>query len=98
MSTGPESPRCWRRSQRVSLLGLTYKPGSSTLRRSRAVEVAQLLHAEGAMVVAFDPAVRELPPEIGGALTLAASSAAALQDADAVVLATPWPEFSRLPW
>src|SRR5262249_20048490 len=84
--------------RRVALLGLTYKPGTSTLRRSSAVELAQLLHAEGAVVAAFDPAVRELPPEVSGDLILADSAAAALQGADAVVLATPWPEFSCLPW
>jgi UDPglucose 6-dehydrogenase len=84
--------------RRIAILGLTYKPGTSTLRRSGAVELALGLRAEGAEVVAFDPAVSELPPEIVGQMTLASSPAGALKGADAAVLATPWPEFRGLPW
>ena len=47
----------WR-GGRIALLGLTYKPGTDTLRRSAAVELALALRAEGASVAAFDPAVR----------------------------------------
>ena len=34
----------------VTVLGLTYKPGTSTLRRSAAVEVCRWLHGQGASV------------------------------------------------
>jgi UDPglucose 6-dehydrogenase len=84
--------------RRVALLGLTYKPGTSTLRRSAAVELALALSAEGATVVAFDPAVRELPSELAGHLAVVNSAQEALARADAIVLATPWPEFRDLEW
>jgi UDPglucose 6-dehydrogenase len=82
----------------IAILGLTYKAGTSTLRRSSAVELAMQLLAEGAQVTAFDPAVKELPARLAGQMELAASPADALRKADAVVLATGWPEFHDLSW
>jgi UDPglucose 6-dehydrogenase len=84
--------------RRIALLGLTYKPGTDTLRRSAAVELAQALRLEGATVVAFDPMVRVLPDGLINQIELASSPAEALARADAVVLSTPWPEFRELPW
>jgi len=84
--------------RRIAILGLAYKPGTSTLRRSMAVELALSLSAQGAAVTAFDPAVRELPRECVGRMALAGSPAQALERADAVVLATPWPEFRDIDW
>ena len=80
--------------RRIAILGLAYKPGTSTLRRSSAVELAQALHAEGAAVVAFDPQVRQLPDGI----ELAPGMAQAVHGADAVVIATPHPEFREADW
>jgi UDPglucose 6-dehydrogenase len=84
--------------RRVALLGLTYKPGTDTLRRSAAVELALALRAEGAVVIAFDPMVGALPDYLAGQIELASTAANALARADAVVLATQWPEFRNLPW
>jgi UDPglucose 6-dehydrogenase len=84
--------------RRVALLGLTYKPATSTLRRSTAIELADTLCTSGATVIAFDPAVPELPAELGGQFGITHSASAALAGADAVVLATPWPEFRDLDW
>jgi UDPglucose 6-dehydrogenase len=84
--------------RRIAILGLTYKPGTSTLRRSSAVELASTLVAEGASVAAFDPAVQELPPDLARQIRLMPDPAQAVADADAVVIATPWPEFRELDW
>jgi UDPglucose 6-dehydrogenase len=83
------------RSPRVALLGLTYKPGTNTLRRSSSVEIGQWLLEQGAEVVAFDPAVGSLPTQLA-AIHTAPSLEEALERADAAVIATPWPEFSSL--
>ncbi|MCL4465936.1 MAG: nucleotide sugar dehydrogenase [Chloroflexi bacterium] len=80
----------------VAVLGLTYKPGTDTLRRSSAVETSRRLRRLGANVTAFDPAVRALPPELGGVIDLRPSTRAALLEADAALVATEWPEFKRL--
>jgi UDPglucose 6-dehydrogenase len=81
---------------RVAVLGLTYKPNTSALRRSSALELCRQLHAAGAEVRAFDPAVRELPAEFAGALRLLPTAAGAFDGADALVIATEWPEFAIL--
>jgi len=80
----------------VGVLGLTYKPGTNTLRRSAAVEQCVWLHQQGVKVKAHDPAVTEIPEELHGTLTLCDSADEALRGADVAVLATEWPQFKTL--
>ena len=77
----------------VAVWGLTYKPGTDTLRRSSAIELCRWLGAHGARVRAHDPAVRELPPAVAGTIQLADDPLAAADQAAALVVATPWPEY-----
>jgi UDPglucose 6-dehydrogenase len=80
----------------VALLGLTYKPGTDSLRRSPAIELAHWLLKQGAIVHAHDPAVRELPPELRDSVRLFDQPRAALERADLAVIATEWPAFAAL--
>lgn len=80
----------------IAVWGLTYKPGTDTLRRSAAVELCRSLAAAGARVVAWDPAVRALPDDLAGVLQLAPDAASALAGASALVIATEWPELARV--
>jgi UDPglucose 6-dehydrogenase len=80
----------------VAILGLTYKPGTDTLRRSLAVETARWLNQQGANVRAFDPQIKQLPAELRSAMSLGSSIADTLLHADALVVMTPWPEFQAL--
>lgn len=80
----------------VAVLGLTYKAGTSTLRRSSSVELCQWMHQQGIRVRAHDPAVKELPNELRPAIELAGSAADALKGADLAVIATEWPEYKGL--
>jgi UDPglucose 6-dehydrogenase len=80
----------------VALWGLTYKPGTDTLRRSAAVELCHWLIAEGARVQAHDPAVTSLPKDLA-AVRLCRSPEEALRNTDALVVATEWPEFRSAP-
>jgi UDPglucose 6-dehydrogenase len=72
----------------IAIWGLTYKPGTDTLRRSAAVELATDLVAAGARVQAWDPAVRS----VDLAVTLAPDAIAAARGASGLVIATEWPE------
>jgi UDPglucose 6-dehydrogenase len=76
----------------IALWGLTYKPGTDTLRRSSALELCQWLLSAGATVRAYDPAIRSLPSRYA-AVELAGSSLAAAERAEALVISTPWPEY-----
>ena len=80
----------------VAVLGLAYKPGTDALRRSAALRLIRDLIAERCGVRAFDPAVRRLPPEFGRDVVLAQDANQAMEGADAVVIATEWPQFRCL--
>jgi UDPglucose 6-dehydrogenase len=85
------------RGRTIAVLGLVYTPHTDTLRRSAAVELCRQLLAADARVQAFDPALKSLPLELA-AVRLGASLAAAIEGADAAVVATEWPAFREAPW
>ena len=87
---------------RVALLGLTFKADTDDLRESPALRLARRLAARGASVVCFDPVatapgVAMLRAE-GLDVSAADSADAACAGADAVVVATEWPQFRVLEW
>jgi UDPglucose 6-dehydrogenase len=74
----------------VGILGLTYKPGTSTLRRAISLEIIRDLAAHGVALKAYDPLVRldgvtGLPP-----FQLVDNPYEAAAGTDAVVLLTEW--------
>lgn len=80
----------------VAVLGLAYKPGTSTLRRSASVELCAWLHDRGVEIRAHDPAAGELPEPLSAAVRRCGSPRQALEGADVAVLATEWPEYRAL--
>jgi len=85
------------RGLRIGIWGLTYKPGTDTLRRSASVELCEWLLEQGAIPATHDPAVRTLPPDLAGRIDLLPDALSAVRDADALVLMTPWPEYRLIP-
>jgi UDPglucose 6-dehydrogenase len=81
------------RDRRVAIWGLTYKPGTDTLRRSSAIELCRWLLAEGASVRAHDPAVSVLPADLAIEMQLCATALEAARDADVLVVCTAWPDY-----
>lgn len=80
----------------IAVLGLAYKAGTDSLRRSVAIELCRSLVDGGARVRAYDPKVAVVPDDIAAAVTLFDSAATAVKQADAVVIATEWPELKEL--
>ena len=80
----------------IAVWGLTYKPGTDTLRRSSAVELCHWLRANGAAVRAHDPAVTHVPSDLAACIHRADSPLLALEGASALVVATPWPEYREV--
>lgn len=80
------------KGRRVALLGLAFKPNTDDLRDAPALDVARRLLEAGAVVSAYDPAVKRLPDHLS-AVRLASDVYDAADRADAVVLTTEWPEF-----
>jgi len=77
---------------RVGVLGLTFKAGTDDLRESPSVAIAERLHAEGAVVRAYDPTVRTAQPGI----EVCDDAYAACEQAQVLVVLTEWDEFRWL--
>lgn len=84
------------KGETIAVLGLTYKPGTDTLRRSSAIELCRWLREEGTLVKGHDPAVKKLPESLQKILTLEKSVEDVVRGASALVLATEWPEYKNL--
>ncbi len=80
------------KGRKVAVWGLTYKPGTSTLRRSLPLQIAGDLIGQGARVSAFDPRADWTSAAIPAGLTRSESAHEAARDAEAVVLLTEWPD------
>jgi UDPglucose 6-dehydrogenase len=77
----------------VAVWGLTYKPGTDTLRRSPAVELCDWMLHQGARVHVHDPAVRQFPERWSGSVLRFEQPLEALRHAQALVMATAWPVY-----
>jgi UDPglucose 6-dehydrogenase len=79
----------------IGILGLTYKPGTDTLRRSVSIEIASELNSRGAKIKAYDPKINKIiqeHPEI----SICDTPEGAAEGAKALILLTEWPEFKNL--
>lgn len=79
-----------------ALWGLAFKPNTDDMRDAPSVVIAKALVARGAKIQAYDPvAVHEAQRILTEVphITYAASAAAALSSADALVIVTEWKEF-----
>jgi len=83
--------------KKVAVWGLTFKPDTDDVRCSVAIDLVEKLVAEGAEVVAYDPKGmdRVRDSELGQKITFAESPEAAVADAEALIIATEWPEFEN---
>ena len=78
---------------RIGLLGLAFKPGTDDVRDAPALDLASRLLGLGATVTAYDPVVSSVP--LPGVNVVAHPHDVAT-DADAIVVATEWPDFLLL--
>ena len=84
------------KNKHIAILGLTYKTGTNTLRRSAAIEMCQWLYKKGCKISAYDPSIKQLPQEFTPFMCIAQSVKEAIQSADAVIISTAWPQFNEL--
>jgi UDPglucose 6-dehydrogenase len=86
------------KDKKIGVLGLTYKPGTSTLRRSLPMEIIDLMIEKGAKVLAFDPKAdyNELTTEPKFEISHSITHTAL--NSDFLVLMTEWPEFKNYDW
>jgi len=84
------------KGKRIAVWGLTYKPGTNTLRRSLSVEMCNWLQEQGAEIAVHDPSKCELPDNWLGAVVRSKTPLEALEGACALVIATQWPEYREI--
>jgi UDPglucose 6-dehydrogenase len=86
------------RDKKIAVWGLTFKPDTDDIRSSVAIELVTEMLREGAHVTAYDPKgmdkAREIKSIAGARLTLTALEA--VEDAEALVIATEWAEFANV--
>ncbi len=83
------------KNKTIAVLGLAYKAGTDTLRRSSAIEACIWLKEQGMSVLAYDPKVKSLP-ETMHFIQLKNTLQDALYNVDAILVATDLPELQML--
>jgi UDPglucose 6-dehydrogenase len=82
------------RGKKFAIWGLAFKPNTDDIREAPALYIIEGLLKAGAAVAAFDPEAMENVSKImGDKITLVKSQYEALENADALVIATEWSEF-----
>ncbi len=84
--------------RRIALLGLAFKPNTDDMRGASSLVLAARLQAEGAHVRAYDPVAEHEARKLMPDLDYADSAEDVLQDADAAILVTEWPELLQVDW
>jgi UDPglucose 6-dehydrogenase len=79
----------------IALYGLAFKDNTDDVRESAAIDLIHWLREMGADVRAYDPqAIPNAKAMIGDACTYADDPYTAAEGADALIVATEWPEFT----
>jgi UDPglucose 6-dehydrogenase len=86
------------REKKIAVWGLTFKPDTDDIRSSVAIDLVAEMLREGAHVFAYDPKGMEKAREVKAIADakLASSALEAVDDAEALVIATEWNEFANV--
>jgi UDPglucose 6-dehydrogenase len=87
------------REKKIALWGLAFKQNTDDVRESVALKLAKRMIDEGATLVAWDPEAIETAKRfgnLGDALTFGPDMLSCLDGADALVIATEWPQFANV--
>ena len=82
------------KGKHFALWGLAFKPNTDDIREAPALYIIDALTSAGATVTSFDPeAATNVKNQIGDKIGYASSQYEALDNADALIIATEWSEF-----
>ena len=85
-------------NKKIGVLGLTYKPGTSTLRRSIPIEIVNLMIEQGAIIKAFDPKADYNELTETPKFEISNSIDEAIDGVDLIIILTEWNEFKIHNW
>ncbi|WP_052329728.1 UDP-glucose dehydrogenase family protein [Thermicanus aegyptius] len=87
------------KARRITLLGLTFKPGTDDLRDSPSLKVISHLAKYPYTLRAYDPLVKEGTPHPAlHSVALTSTIQEAIEGTEAILLLTEWPEFKEADW
>lgn len=85
------------KGKKFALWGLSFKPKTDDMREAPSLVIIEKLLKEGASVIAYDPvAMHEAQRMIGDTISYSLDMYDSLNNADALLIVTEWPEF-RVP-
>jgi UDPglucose 6-dehydrogenase len=84
--------------KRVALLGLAFKANTDDMREASSLVLSARLLADGATVRAYDPVAEDEARKLMSGVEFADTALDALDEADACIIVTEWPEFGELDW
>jgi UDPglucose 6-dehydrogenase len=80
--------------KKIALWGLAFKPNTDDIREAPALYLIDALVKEGASIAAFDPeAMKNVRELVGDKITYTENQYDALNNCDALIIATEWSEF-----
>ncbi|MFX0210000.1 MAG: UDP-glucose dehydrogenase family protein [Candidatus Hodarchaeota archaeon] len=83
--------------KRITLLGLSFKPGTDDMRYAPSIRIAQALLDQGATVIGYDPVAEESAEKVlGNSILYAERIQDALMNADAAIVVTEWDNISSI--
>jgi UDPglucose 6-dehydrogenase len=84
------------KGKKVGILGLSFKPNTDDVRESRSIVVIEELLRRGASILAHDPKAMENMKKIFPNITYTGDPQRVIDESDAVIIATKWPEYEHL--
>ncbi len=82
------------KGKKLAVWGLAFKPNTDDIREAPSLDMIRALLESGATITAFDPeAMNNVKQVLGDAIIYAESQYEALNNADALIIATEWSEF-----
>ena len=82
--------------KRIAVLGLAFKNDTDDVRQSRSIPVILELEEMGARIAAYDPQANDNMKKLIPDIEYCSRVTDALEDADACIVMTEWPEFRLL--
>lgn len=86
------------RDKQIGVLGLAFKPQTDDIRFSPAIRLIERLEQEGAQLRAYDPKAMPKAQSLLPRVRFCADPYQVAEQAEALIIATEWPEFAELDW
>ena len=85
-----------KKGDKVTLLGLSFKPNTDDVRDSTSIKIAKLLIDQGIIIKSYDPEAMENAKLENSELVLCKDAYEACADTSVIVIGTEWNEFRAL--